>query len=394
MTIYGGGASTPGSGSKIQLAAVGKQDAMLRGCWSHFIYGFKRSTRSAMWTDAFKIDYVPGKRVQVDIPKSGDALLDMYLEITVPAIPGAPPGAEWTSPLGYAIFKRVRLLLNDQEIHNFERLWYDVRDKISTSSGSLKGLGSMIGKNASLTKPHILHVPLRFLTCSRGISRAPLPLQAIPRASLKLDIEWDKPEKLSEYTPTDPGIDVRVLVDYIELEDPEKSKILQGTTLAFESVIDSDALSYYIDSDGLLLDTPSIKVNLGNVRFAVKMLAWVAYQEDAGTPLFTYLSNPLQNINVTFNNQDRFDMRPKEYFEILQKYQHTAQCTLGPPGVYSFAFDATSRYPSGVADFGALSQVFLNGTVAPGNPRFKLKVFSVYYNFLQIGESSGKVIFV
>ena len=392
MTIYGGGASTPGSGSKIQLAAVGKQDAMLRGCWSHFIYGFKRSTRSAMWTDAFKIDYVPGKRVQVDIPKSGDALLDMYLEITVPAIPGAPPGAEWTSPLGYAIFKRVRLLLNDQEIHNFERLWYDVRDKISTSSGSLKGLGSMIGKNASLTKPHILHVPLRFLTCSRGISRAPLPLQAIPRASLKLDIEWESTDKLSGYTPTDPGIKVNVLADYVELEEPERTKMLKGGTLAFESAIDSDASSYSIDSEGIVRDLPTIRVNLGNVRFAVKALVWVAYSESG--PLFTYLDKPLTNASISFNNQERIVSRPADYFDVIQQYQHCARSDPGAPAVYSFAFDATSRMPSGVADFGALAEASLKGTVEPGNPRFKLKVFSLYYNFVEIGETSAKVVFV
>ena len=387
--------TAPGSGSRLQLAALGVQDLYLRGECRPFLASWRRATRFAAWTEELKMPYVPGTRTQIDLPKSGDMLGDMYLQIILPAVPSAPPGATWNKLVGYTLFRRVRLLLNDQELHNIERLWYDLHDRLYVSSGHAKGVDRMVGRTPlRMNKKQILQIPLRMMTCRKGASRPTIPLQAMPSSSLKLDIEWDKPEKLSEYTPTDPGIDVRVLVDYIELEDPEKSKILQGTTLAFESVIDSDALSYYIDSDGLLLDTPSIKVNLGNVRFAVKMLAWVAYQEDAGTPLFTYLSNPLQNINVTFNNQDRFDMRPKEYFEILQKYQHTAQCTLGPPGVYSFAFDATSRYPSGVADFGALSQVFLNGTVAPGNPRFKLKVFSVYYNFLQIGESSGKVIFV
>ena len=389
---YGGGASTPGSGSRLQLAAVGKQDAMLRGCWSHFIYGFKRSTRSAMWTDAFKMDYTPGKRVQVDIPKNGDALLEMYLEITIPRIPGAPSGARWTSPLGYTIFKRVRLLLNDQEIHNFERLWYDIRDKISVSSGHARGLESMIGKNLSMAKAHVLHVPLRFLTCGRGVSRAPLPLQAIPRASLKLDIEWEDTLVLSQYTPTNPGITVTVLADYVELEEPERTKLLKGGTLAFESAIDSDGLSYSIDSEGVVRDLPNIRVNLGNVRFAVKALVWVAYSE-SGT-LFTYLEKPLTNATISFNNQERIVARPAEYFDVIQQYQHCARSDPGAPAVYSFAFDATSRMASGVADFGALAEVSLKGAVEPGNPRFKLKVFSLYYNFVEIGATSAKVVFV
>jgi hypothetical protein len=391
--IPGGGASAPGSGSKIQLAAVGKQDAVLRGCFSHFIYGFKRSTRFAMWTDSFAIDYVPGKRVQVDIPKSGDALLDMSLEIRLPAIQGAPPGAQWTSPIGYAIFRRVRLLLNDQEIHNFERLWYDIRDSITQSSGHARGMDAMIGRRASLAKSHVVYVPLRFLTCGRGISRAPLPLQAIPRASLKLDIEWEDTAVLTAgYTPTDPGISVTVLADYVELEEPERTKLLKGGTMAFESAIDSDGLSYYIDSDGIVRDLPAVRVNLGNVRFAVKALVWVAYTETG--PLFTYLAKPLTNAFISFNNQDRITPRPAEYFDIIQQYQHCKRSDPGAPAVYSFAMDATARMPSGVADFGALAEASLRGTVHPGNPRFKVKVFSMYYNFIEIGGASAKVVFV
>jgi hypothetical protein len=345
-----------------------------------------------MWTDAFPIDYIPGKRVQVDIPKSGDALLDMYLEITVPSIPNAPPGAQWTSPLGYAIFRRVRLLLNDQEIHNFERLWYDIRDQISMSSGHVRGLGSMIGRNASLAKAHVLHVPLRFLTCGRGVSRAPLPLQAIPRASLKLDIEWESTDTLSGYTPADPGITVTVLADYAELEEPERTKLLKGGTLAFESAIDSDGLSYSVDSEGVVRDLPALRVNLGNVRFAVKALVWVAYEESG--QLFTYLEKPLRDAYISFNNQERITSRPAEYFDVIQQYQHCARSLPGSPAVYSFAFDATARLPSGIADFGALAEASLKGTVQPGNPRFKLKVFSMYYNFVEIGETSAKVVFV
>lgn len=384
--------SNPGSGSRLQLAAVGAQDLVLRGECQPFLGVFRRATRFASWTEELKMEYVAGTRTQVDIPKSGDMLGDMYLQVTLPAVPTAPSGAMWTKLVGYTLLRRVRLLLNDQEIHNIERLWYDLHDTLYASSGHSRGLGAMVGRTPlPMNKKHTLHIPLRLMTCRKGASRPTIPLQAIPRSSLKLDIEWERPTALSPYF-SGGTVDVRVLVDYIELEEPEKSKITQGTVLAFESVIDSDALSYYIDSDGLLRDTPTVKVNLGNVRFAVKYLAWVAYEETGA--LFTYLSRPVESVYLSFNNQDRFIARPSEYFDVLQKYQHTANTQVGPPGVYSFAFDATSRYPSGVADFGALSQVYLQAAVASGAPRFKLKVFSVYYNFLEIGGFSGKVIFV
>ena len=391
----GGGTSNPGSGATLQLAAVGLQDLEMRGSFTPFAIAYRRATRFAAWTEDFGMDYTPGRRSQVDIPKSGDMLGDMYLQITLPAVASAPPGATWCPLVGYTLLRRVRLLLNDQEIHNFERLWYDIQDSLYTSAGHARGLDSMVGRTPlPMAVGHILHVPLKMLTCRPGASRAGLPLQAIPRALLRLDVDWELPATLSAHTPTDPGISVRLLADYAELEEPEKTRLLRGTTLAFESAIDSDALSYYIDSDGVVKDLPALKVNLGNVRFAVKALAWVAYEE-TGQPLFTYLQRPLRRAFVSFNNQDRFFEREAEYFDTLQKYQHCARCVPGaPPSVYSFAFDATSRYPSGVADFGALSQASLQGTISAGVPRFKLKVFSIYYNFLEIGGASAKVVFV
>ena len=394
----GGGSSNPGTGAKFQLAAVGLQDTYLRGPFSMFARVFRRSTRYAMWTDEIDMDYAPGKRSQVDIPKSGDLLADMTLQITLPAVSGT---GYWSPSVGYTFLRRVRLLINDAEVHNYERLWYDLYDHLYTSSGHQSGLAQMVGRAPlALNKQHILHVPLRMLTGRKGASRPPLPLQAIPRASLKLDIDWETPGALTRQSDgttlltADPGIKVKVLCDYVELEDPEKTKALRGTTLAFESVIDSDATSYYTDSDGFIRDSLAIKVNLGNVRFAVKLLVWVAYNESGASGLFQYLSKPLDKIFVTFNNQDRLFPRPAGYFDTIQKYQHCARSEPGAPAVYSFALNATSRYPTGTADFGALSSATLQGNIVPGNPRFKLKVFSVYYNFLEIKGGTAKLVFV
>ena len=388
----GGGSSNPGTGAKIQLAALGKQDAFLRGDgkWSPFASVFRRATRFAAWTDEFAMDYTPGKRSVVDIPKSGDLLADVTLQVTLPSVPG---GGTWCANVGYALLRRVRLLLNDQEIHNFERLWYDLYDRLYTSSGHAAGLAAMVGRAPLSTEvAHTLFVPLRMLTGRKGASRPPLPLQAIPRASFRLDIDWESPGTLCAALTTDPGIKIAVLADYVELEEPEKTRVMRPHTLAFESVIDSDALSYYIDSDGGLRDSPSVKVSLTNVRFAVKMLLWVAYEETG--PLFTYLAHPIEDISVSFNNQDRLVPRPAAYFQTIQPYQHCAVSSPGPPGVYSFALNATSRYPSGTADFGALAAASLQARVVAGTPRFKLKVFSLYYNFLEIGSFSAKVAFV
>jgi hypothetical protein len=367
---------------------VGLQDLYLRGSWSPFAWAFRRATRFASWTDAVDIPYTPGQRAGVDVPKSGDILGDVWLRVTLPAIPSAPVGATWKKCIGYTLLRRVRFMLDGQEIHNYERLWYDIYDKIYASK---TGYDAMIGRTPlPVSKAHELFIPLRFLTETLGF-----PLSAIPRASLKVDIEWERTDALTTglTLTADPGISASLLVDYYDLDTPEKIRMTQGASLAFESAIDSDALSYSVDSGGEIRDLPTVKVNLGNVRFAVKYLAWVAYDETG--PLFTYLDRPLSSLSLTFNRQERMTPRPSEYYDVVQKYQHCSRCAgIEPPGVYSFAYDATSKKPSGTADFGGLSQAYLQGDVAPGNPRFKLKVFSLYYNFIDIRNGTGRLIFV
>jgi len=389
-TSGGGGSSNPGTGARMQLAAVGLQDISLRGPFSFFKAVFRRATPFAAWTDEIAMDFTPGKRSVAEIPKSGDLLADMYLQVTLPAVAG---GGTWCANVGYAMLRRVRLLLNDQEIHNFERLWYDLYDRLHTTSEHAAGLSSMVGKAPlSASQPRVLFVPLRMLTCRKGASRAPLPLQAIPRSSFRLDIEFETIGVLLPGATTDPGIQIKLLCDYVELGEPEKTRLLRPQKLLFESAIDSDGLSYYVDSDGTVRDVPSVRVNLGNVRFPVKMLVWVAFEE-TGQPLFTYIRRPLDRLTVTFNNQERFAQRSGAYFDTVQKYEYTARADPGFLGVYSFAMDATSRYSSGFADFGALSAATLQGNVVPGTPRFKVKVFSVYNNILELGATSGKVVF-
>ena len=381
----GAGASAPGSGAHTQLAAVGAQALWLRGGMSPFLRRFRRAARFATWTDEVPLAYTPGARAQADIPKAGDLLADVHLRIALPAVPGAGAGDRWPACVGYALFRRVRLLLDELEIHNIERLWFDLYDQLHTSAGHAAGLDAMVGRTPlPKAAAHELLIPLRVLTGRKGASRPPLPLLAVPRAALRVDVDWDTVLGALGVA-ADPGIRVAVVCDYVELDAAERARVLRPHALAFESVIDADALSYVVDSDGDVRDLPAIKVNLSNARFAVKALVWVAYADPPGAQLFTYLPAAIEGIQVTMNNQDRTVPRPAAYYNTIQKYAHCARSPPGVPGVYSFALDATSRYPTGTADFGALAAAALLARVVPGNPRFKLKVFAVYYNFLEFG---------
>jgi hypothetical protein len=55
--------------------------------------------------------------------------------------------------------------------------------------------------------------------------------------------------------------------------------------------------------------------------------------------------------------------------------------------------DTTSRHATGAADFARLKKPVLRGFVSRPNPRFKLKVFAAFHNYLDIAHGTARVVF-
>ena len=386
-------AQSPGAGSRIQLAARGAQDVYLLGAFNPFTKAWKRHTPYTTKLVDARIEYTPGKRSVVDIPKSGDALSEVTLELVLAADPTAPPGARWVANVGHALLRRVRLLVGDAEVHNYERLWYDMYDKLYGRAA--QDMAPPPASRLSMASRHVLYVPLRFLTSRKGSPRPSLPLYAMPRTRLCVDIEFETMGVLApDHAAASPSLlELNVLCEIVDVDDDEKRRLLQPTMLAFESVLDSDALSYRLDSDGDVIDMETVTVDLTRVTKAVKALAWVAYDETASA-LFQYIPRPLKNAEIVFDGAAREREKLSGYYGLVQKYFYARRCDASETiGMYSFAMDAASRHATGAADFAALSRVLLRGTVSKLVPRFKLKVFSVYYNYLEVSQGSARLVF-
>lgn len=393
-------AQSPGAGSRLQLAARGPQDLfLLDERHTVFRHSWKRHPPFDTQLVSVSIDVTPGKRSVAELPHSGDALSEITLEMSLPAVPNAPPDATWVANLGYAMLRRVRFLIDDAEVHNYERLWYDIYDKLHTTGGHARGLAAMVGSHPlSTAVPHVLYVPLRFLTSRKGSPRPMLPLRALPRARLVVDIEF---EDLAVLLPAgvvlDPtAIKATILCEMVEVDDAEKRGLMQPMTIAYETVIDTDALSYRFDSDGDAIDMDATTVDFSRVTKTVKTLAWVAYDERSPM-LFDYVPRPLKTVELTFDGIPREREKLAGYFDLYQRYVSCRRCddNTGRLGVYSYALDATSRHQTGAADYAAVARPGLRGTIAkrPTKPRFKLKVFAVCHNYLEIGGGSARTVF-
>lgn len=178
-------------GARLQLAAIGPQDAYTTSAAgvSPWTAVFKRPTRFALDTvDApFAHGFLLGRRNRTEIPRAGDCLGGITLEIRLPAIPGAGPGDTWVPAVGYALLRRVRVWLNDTLLSDAERLWYDIHDRLFETAGTRDALAEMVGARQplALTQAHILYVPLK-LPFSRTNW---LPTVALTGTRMTLDVE-------------------------------------------------------------------------------------------------------------------------------------------------------------------------------------------------------------
>jgi hypothetical protein len=187
--------SGPGVGSLVQLSAQGPQNEYLESsCGTDFfsLPQWRRPTRFALdvVAESFPNGFAWGKSNVIDIPRRADVLGDVILEIRLPALPAAVQGDSWVKAFGYVLLRRVRMIMDGTVVHDDERLWYDISDKLFASAEHEGGLDAMIGRDGlDLRTSHVVYVPLKLL-CSKGHRSIQnfLPLLAMPGTPMQLEI--------------------------------------------------------------------------------------------------------------------------------------------------------------------------------------------------------------
>lgn len=349
--------------------------------------------------ERFPAQFRFGRRNRVEVPRKGDILSDVTLEVRLPAITNAAgqpvTDAWWADRLGYVLLRRVRLLVDDVAVDDQERLWYDLADRLFCPAPHAAGLADMLGGGETWTvnEQRVAYVPLK-LTCCKAHHerRAGLPITAMHLATIAMDVEAEAfaacvrgPGAGSCVEP--PEIDVRVLFDSVYLEADEKQQLLaEPVVVQIRAQQDMDALNY-VESDERIFPTPTVKVDLSELNHPVAFLAWVAYADPplADEPFRYVPTEHFREVALSFDNSDRFQPRPGAHFALQQRFGFFGNCPGSSDGVmaYSFALDAAERQPSGAVTFAALQTPFMRVTLSPeAPPRAKVKVFAEYVNWL------------
>jgi hypothetical protein len=138
-----------GNGGLLQLVATGKQDIFLTGnpqiTWFKMVY--RRYTNFAIESQVMYFDGDPdfGKRLSCLVPRRGDLLGPIVLEVTLPALTltdGTP--VSYVNSIGHALIDEITLEIGEQEIDTQTGEWLELWSNMTTTLMIILNLRIMV----------------------------------------------------------------------------------------------------------------------------------------------------------------------------------------------------------------------------------------------------------
>ena len=191
----------PAGGGLLQLVATGKQDLFLTGNpqISFFKMVYRRHTQFAVESQPMYFDGTPnfGQRLTCLIPRRGDLLGRVYLDVTLPRIRDTSGNVlSYTNSIGHAMIQEITFEVGEQEIDKQTGEWMEVWTQLTTPAGQRDALNEMIGRIEPFNPPNIipgaqsegirLLIPLQFYFCNNpGLY---VPLIALQYSPIRINI--------------------------------------------------------------------------------------------------------------------------------------------------------------------------------------------------------------
>jgi hypothetical protein len=191
----------PAGGGLLQLVATGKQDLFLTGNpqISFFKMVYRRHTNFAIESQAMYFDGTPnfGQRITCLIPRRGDLLGKVYLDITLPQIKDTSGNVlSYTNSVGHALIQEITFEVGEQEIDRQTGEWMEVWTQLTTPTSQRDALNEMIGRIEPYNPPNLvpgplseglrLLIPLQFYFCNNpGLY---IPLIALQYSPIRINI--------------------------------------------------------------------------------------------------------------------------------------------------------------------------------------------------------------
>jgi hypothetical protein len=422
-------------GGLLQLVATGRQDIYLTGNpqTTFFKQVYRRHTNFSI--ESQRIPFETGvefnKLITTTIPRNGDLLTQLMLEISLPQItPNGPiiPSSScdvpvdvsgtvftsWVNGIGYAMIDYVSIQFGSQEIDRLYGEWLYIWSKLSTPGAKQAGFNYMIGYQEAYddntqTGPLKLFVPLNFWFCKNvGLALPLIALQSMPiRILIKLkngnDMVYSRElvTNPSFKTATPPTIlDMVLWGDFVFLDVEERRRF---TSSRHEYLIEQTQIQrkYPIPASALYANVPL------NFNHPLKEIVWVV-QENRMTNYhepFNFTPRALTEYGIStdlistallqFDGYDRFEKRSAPYFRLVQPWQRHTSIPNDFIYIYSFSLAPESEQPQGTCNASRIDSINLQVEMNTAITRNDcgITVYATNYNILRIVAGLGGLLF-
>jgi hypothetical protein len=413
----------PKGGGQIQLLAKGDLDNFLSG--NPDITAFKkiysRYTQFATESTHIYFDGTAsfGKKIVCDIPKYGDLLGPLFLEVQLPAVnlSNGQPG-KWTNSIGHALIKEVSIEIGQQEIDKQTGEWMEIWSQHTVPAGKRDAFNKMIGRydgydiSKNLVGQQNLIIPLHFWFCQGPESY--LPICAIQHNPIRIVLtirpldELFQKTIISEYddcppSPIQPAdiISLSLWAEYVHLSVDERRHFVSG---AHDYIVEQ---VQYTPLTSISPKASTVNIPM-EFNHCIKEFFWYIRPDkvEKKNELMNFSSlasdesgnriNLLQSAVLQLEGQDRFEARSADYFRLVQPYQHHSYVPLDRYIYsYSVATNPEAIQPEGTINVSSINTVnFLFNLVPVANRGFyTTRVYARNYNILRIVEGLGVLLF-
>jgi len=412
-----------GQGGLLQLVALGKQDVFLTGnpqmTWFKMVY--RRYTNFAIEAQPMYFDGTPdfGKRITCLVPRRGDLLSQLILEVELPALYLTSGSAvSYVNSIGHVLIQEISIEIGEQEIDRQNGEWMEIWSDYTTQFDKQSGFYNMIGKVDGYSPPTLngplkLYIPLRFWFCKNpGLA---LPLIALQYHPIRINVTLAPLSNLF-YTsaltsPLCTNLEVKpanitslmLYGDYIYLDVDERRRFVSS---AHEYLIEQ------VQYTSIIPIAPGASSGSLRLEFnhPIKELFWYIQRDDMLRyhEFYNYSSigiyesgtrtDMLANAVLQLDGYDRFQVRDAGYFRLVQPYQYH---TVIPEKLflysYSFALRPEDVQPTGSMNASRMDSIILQININPalintlGN--LHSKVYATNLNVLRIADGYGGVVF-
>jgi hypothetical protein len=447
----------PAGGGLLQLVAHGKQDLFLTGNpqISFFKMVYRRHTNFAIESQPMYFDGTPnfGQRITCLIPRRGDLLGKVYLEVTLPTLRDTSGNTlSYTNSVGHALIQEITFEVGEQEIDRQTGEYMEIWTQFTTSSNQRSALNEMIGRLEQYNLIGItpgaassglrLLIPLHFFFCSSpGLY---LPLIALQYSPIRINITLRPLQQLFWITPPIPPatqenwrptctvqVDCTTQIssimlwgEYVYLDVEERRNFVNTTheyiieqvqyTPPFSVTAQQNSATVQVDFNHPLKEFFFV-IQRDSMIYRNEWFNYssLAIGEIYASSLINYIATTtaanridlLTSARLQLDGYDRFTERGPEYFRLQQPYEHHTTTPVNSYIYnYSFALRPEDVQPTGTMNASRIDSIVwqfqLNTILSnPALPTWqqrgscRITIYGRNYNVFRVINGFGGLLF-